>query len=98
MMNDQDLDTLLSRPLPDLDAGTFSVLLMEKISRDQARPARILAWCTTGLLTLVIAAACLFGASIAARTFAGMQSMIIPATLSLLTLVLSLAVLRSAQE
>jgi len=98
MMNDQELDTLLSRPLPELDAGEFSILLMEQIARDQARPARILAWATTALLALVIGAACLFGAAYAGHTFEGAQAMLIPSVLSLLTLVLSFAVLRSAQE
>ena len=98
MMTDQDLDTLLNRPLPEMDAAEFSVLLMEKIARDQARPARILAWVTTALLALVIGAACLFGAAFAGRAFGGAQAMLVPSVLSLLTLVLSFAVLRSAQE
>ena len=98
-MNDTDLDALLSTPLPERDAGEFSVLLMEKIAHDNARAARILSWITVGILTVIVAAAGLYGAqamshatSFAAGPFA------IPSLLTLLTLVLSFAVMQSARE
>jgi hypothetical protein len=98
-MNDAELDALLSEPLPELDAGAFSVLLMERIAREQARPARILSWLTVGVLFVVVAAACIFGALIASRGGTpGGGMLLIPALLTVLTLVLSWAVLQSARE
>jgi hypothetical protein len=96
-VNDTELDTLLSAPLPELDAGAFSVLLMERIARDQARPARILSWLTAGVLAVVIAAACIFGALVSSRSPSG-GMLLIPVLLTVLTLVLSWAVLQSARE
>ncbi len=95
-MNDTDLDALLSTPLPERDAGEFSVLLMEKIAHDQARPARILSWLTVGILTVIVAAACIYGAQMMshARSF----TFVIPSLLTLLTLALSFAVMQSARE
>jgi len=95
-MNDTDLDTLLSTPLPERDAGEFSVLLMEKIAHDQARPARILSWITVGLLTLIVAAASLYGAQM--MNHATSFSVAIPSLLTVLTLALSFAVMQSARE
>jgi hypothetical protein len=96
-VNDSELDALLSEPLPELDAGAFSVLLMERIARDQARPARILSWLTAGILAVVVAAACIFGALISGRSPSG-GILLIPVLLTVLTLVLSWAVLQSARE
>ncbi|MEJ1969626.1 MAG: hypothetical protein WDN03_13480 [Rhizomicrobium sp.] len=96
MMTDTDLDALLAAPLPERDAGAFSVLLLERIAHDQARPARILSWVTVGILAVVIAAAAVFGAG--ARTAFDAGVMTVPAILTLLTLVLSYAVARSARE
>jgi len=95
-MNDTDLDALLSAPLPERDAGAFTVLLMEKIAHDQARPARILSWITVGILTLIVAAATIYGAQ--AMGHAASFSFAIPALLTLLTLALSYAVMQSARE
>ncbi len=95
-MNDHDLDALLSEPLPERDAGAFSVALMERIAHDTARPARIAAWIMAGVLTLVIAAAALVLAPLAGRV--GGPAAAIPAALALLTLLLSFAVLRSVRE
>jgi hypothetical protein len=98
MMTDDDLDTLLATPLPERDAGAFSVALMEAVARRQARPARILAWIATGALALVTVAACLFGASLAGRD-AGLDNTLgIPAILIALTLILSFSVMQSARE
>ena len=96
-MNDTDLDVLLSTPLPERDAGGFSVLLMEKIARDQARPARILSWITVGILTVIVAAAGLYGGQMMSHA-AALGSFAIPSLLTLLTLVLSFAVMQSARE
>jgi hypothetical protein len=95
-MNDAELDALLAAPLPEHDAADFSVTLMEAVARHQARPARILSWLMAGVLTLVIAAAALFGAAHAAAF--GSQPFALPAVLLFLTLVLSYAVLRSARD
>ncbi|MBL6852489.1 MAG: hypothetical protein ISS15_13690 [Alphaproteobacteria bacterium] len=95
-MNDTDLDALLSTPLPERDAGEFTVLLMEKIAHDQARPARILSWITVGLLTVIVAAACLYGAQM--MNHAASFNFAIPSLLTLLTLALSVAVMQSARE
>ena len=95
-MNDAELDALLAAPLPERDAGAFSVTLMEAVARDQARPARILSWIMIAILTLVIAAAATLGAAHAAAF--GSQPFVIPAALLFLTLVLSYAVLRSARD
>src|SRR5689334_99745 len=98
-MNDTDLDALLSTPLPERDAGEFTVLLMEKIAHDQARPARILSWITVGILTVIITAAALYGVQVMshATTFAA-APLAIPSLLTLLTLALSFAVMQSARE
>jgi hypothetical protein len=97
-MNDAELDALLCAPLPERDAGEFSVLLMERIARDRARPARILSWITVGMLFVVIAAASLFGASLIGRSALNGAVFVIPAVLSVLTLLLSYTVLQSARE
>jgi hypothetical protein len=97
-MNDTELDALLSAPLPERDAGEFSVRLMERITRDRARPARILSWITVGMLFVAIAAASLFGASLIGRGAMGSAVFAIPAALSVLTLLLSYTVLQSARE
>jgi hypothetical protein len=96
-MNDTELDALLAAPLPELDAGDFSVQLMERIARDQARPSRILSWIMVGVLALVITAACLFGGLIAGRAPAA-GALWVPSILALLALILSWAVLQSARE
>jgi hypothetical protein len=95
-MNDTDLDALLSTPLPEQDAGAFTVLLMEKIAHDQARPARILSWITVGILTVIVAAATIYGAK--AMGNAASFNFTIPAVLTLLTLALSFAAMQSARE
>ena len=95
-MNDTDLDALLSTPLPERDAGEFTVLLMEKIAHDQARPARILSWITVAILTVIVAAACVYGAQ--RMSHITDASFGIPALLTLLTLALSFAVMQSARE
>lgn len=98
-MNDTDLDTLLSAPLPERDAGAFTVLLMEKIAHDQARPARILSWITVGILTVIVTAAALYGAQVMSHTTSLTATpFAIPALLTVLTLALSFAVMQSARE
>jgi len=98
-MNDMELDALLATPLPERDAGEFSVLLMEKIAQHEARPARILAWLTSGVMFIVIAAACVFGASAVGHVrFDDSTHLFIPAALLFLTLVLSFTVLQSVRE
>ncbi|MEI9993535.1 MAG: hypothetical protein WDM91_02985 [Rhizomicrobium sp.] len=92
-MTDSELDALLAAPLPERDAGSFSVVLMERIAHDQARPARILAWITVGILFALVGLACVF-APLAARS----ASIALPAALTLLTLLLSFAVLQAARE
>jgi hypothetical protein len=94
-MTDAELDALLCEPLPDGDAGPFSVALMEAIARERARPARILSWISVGVLAAVIAAAGVWGAMVA-RNFS--NAMTVPAALMLLTFLLSYSVLRSARE
>jgi hypothetical protein len=96
-MNDAELDALLAGPLPERDAGAFSVTLMEAVARHQARPARILSWIMIGILTLVIAAAAVLGA-MAMGHASGMQTFVLPSVLLFLTLLLSYAVLQSARE
>ena len=95
-MNDTDLDALLCTPLPDRDAGAFSVLLMERIARDQARPMRILSWISVGLLAVIVAAACVGAAMLAGALHT--TPLAIPALLTLLSLVVSFAVMQSARE
>jgi len=99
-MNDTELDALLATPLPERDAGEFSVLLMERIAQHEARPARILAWITSGVMLVVIAAACVFGASAIGHVELGDDSthLLVPAALLGLTLILSYAVLQSVRE
>jgi hypothetical protein len=97
-MTDADLDALLAAPLPERDAGTFSVMLMERIAHDAARPARILSWITVGLLAVAVTAACVYGAGLMSHAAAGTPPLAIPALLTLLTLVLSFAVMQSARE
>ena len=97
-MNDTDLDALLSTPLPERDAGEFTVLLMEKIAHDKARPARILSWITVGILTVIVAAAGLYGAQAMSHAGALAGSFAIPSLLILLTLALSFTVMQSARE
>ena len=96
-MNDTDLDALLSTPLPERDAGEFTVLLMEKIAHDQARPARILSGITVGILTVIVAAAAIYGAQMMKHSLAT-GSFAIPSLLILLTLALSFIVMQSARE
>jgi len=97
-MNDSELDALLAVPLPERDAGPFSVALMERIAHDAARPARIAAWIMAGILTVVIAAAAVWLAMAAGRSSLGLDAIALPCTLTFLTLVLSYAVMRSARE
>jgi hypothetical protein len=98
-MNDTELDALLATPLPERDAGEFSVLLMEKIARHEARPARILAWITSGVMLVVIAAACVFGASAIGHVqFDDGTHLLVPSALLGLTLILSYTVLQSVRE
>ncbi len=97
-MNDSDLDALLCAPLPERDAADFSVALMEAIARRQARPARILAWLTIGVLTCVIAAAMVYGVLAAGPAALGAQPFVLPAVLMFLALLLSYAVMQSARE
>ena len=94
-MTDAELDVLLHAPLPERDAGAFSVALMEAIARDRARPARIASWIMVGVLAVVVALAGVWGA-IASRTMS--DPFAVPAGLALLTLLLSYSVLRSARE
>lgn len=94
-MNDSELDTLLATPLPDADAGAFSVEMMERIAEHEARPARIAAWIMAGLFTLLTALALLFLAPLVSAGTFGMITL--PAILVALTLVLSFTVLRSAR-
>jgi hypothetical protein len=97
-MTEQELDTLLCSPLPERDAAEFSVGLMERIAQREARPARILSWIMVGVLFVVIAAACAFGASAAGRSALGVPALAIPCLLTVLTLLLSYSVMRSARE
>ena len=97
-MNDHDLDAMLSEPLPERDAGAFSVALMERIAHHQARPARIVAWIMAGVLTVVIAAAVLLLAQFAGRSQDSIPVTALPGLLLLLSLLLSFAVLRSVRE
>ncbi len=96
-MNDTELDALLNAPLPERDAAEFSVVLMERIARHQARPARILSWIMVGVLFVVIAAACIFGATVASHN-AFDNPLTVPLALAFLTLVLSYTVLQAARE
>jgi uncharacterized membrane protein len=97
-MNELELDTLLSTPLPERDAGEFSVVLMERIAHHEARPARIWSWIMVGMLAALIAAACSFGAIAAGRASLGVPVIDIACALTFLTLVLSYAVIQSARE
>jgi hypothetical protein len=98
-MNDMELDALLAAPLPERDAGEFSVLLMEKIAQHEARPARILAWITSGVMLVVIAAACVFVASAVGHVQLDDDThLLIPAALMGLTLILTYTVLQSVRE
>jgi len=93
-MTDDELDHLLSAPLPEQDAGAFSVAVMERIAQAEARPARILLWSSVAVFSLVIALACAYGAMVAGQ---GTAPTLIPAVLAALTLLLSFTVMRSAQ-
>jgi hypothetical protein len=97
-MNAQELDALLFTPLPERDAAEFSVTLMERIAHHEARPARILSWVMVGVLVVLIAAACSFGAIAAGRTSLGVPVIGIACVLTFLTLLLSYAVMQSARE
>ena len=97
-MNDQELDALLMQPLPERDAGAFSVALMERIAQHEARPARIFAWATSAVMLIVIAAACVFGASAIGRVDIAAQNLAIPTALMFLTMILSYTVLRTVRE
>src|ERR1700749_4087576 len=96
-MTDAELDALLAAPLPECDAGHFSVALMEAVAHDAARPARILSWVMAGVLAVVVAAACAFGAMAASRNALADDAFTIPSVLTLLTLILSWSVARSAR-
>ena len=95
-MNDADLDAMLSSPLPERDAGDFSVTMMENITRHQARGARILSWIMASILVLVIAAAGVFGAMTSAAF--GAQPFVVPAVLMFLALLLSYTVMQTMRE
>ena len=97
-MNDSELDALLREPLPERDAGDFSVALMERIAHRQARPARIAAWIMAGVLTVVIAAAMVVLAQVAGRTPDFMPVTALPGLLLMLSLLMSYAVMRSVRE
>jgi hypothetical protein len=97
-MNDTELDALLSTPLPERDAGDFSIALMEGIARHEAQPARILSWIMAGILVVIVAAAAIFGALFTGRAALGPQAFAVPAALMFLTLLLSYVVLQSARE
>ncbi|HEY4943870.1 MAG TPA: hypothetical protein VII56_20745 [Rhizomicrobium sp.] len=97
-MNDAQLDELLSAPLPERDAGEFSVTLMEAIARAQSRPARVFSWITIGVLTAVIAAAAVYGAAVASHAALGTQPLLVPVLLTLLTLLLSYVVFQAARD
>jgi hypothetical protein len=97
-MNDTELDALLSQPLPEMDAADFSVALMERVTQHEARPARILSWITAGIMLVVIAAACLFGAVWFANTAGAGQNIAIPATLTFLACLLSWVVMQTVRE
>ena len=97
-MNEQELDALLSASLPERDAGEFSVALMERIAQNEARPARIWSWIMIGVLFVVIAAACAFGAIVSGRPSLGVPVIDIACALTFLTLLLSYAVMQSARE
>jgi hypothetical protein len=97
-MTEQELDALLAQSLPERDAGEFSVVLMEAIARHESRVPRLMAWVTLGVLYGFVAAACVFGAMAAGHAVSGSQSLVIPAALVLLTLLLSFAALQSARE
>ena len=97
-MTEQELDALLSSPLPERDAAEFSVALMERVAHHEARPARILSWIMVGVLLILIAAACAFGAIVSGHAASGMPAIVIPCVLTLLTLLLSYAVMQSARE
>jgi hypothetical protein len=91
MITDTEFDTLLAAPLPEADAGAFSVELMERIAEHEARPARIAAWIMAGLFALVTAIALLLLAPL-------MQlSAVIAAAFAAMMLLLSFTVFRSAQ-
>ena len=97
-MNDMELDTLLNAPLPERDAGEFSVLLMERITQHEARPARILSWISAGVMLVVFVAACVYGASVVGKVDPHSHNMLIPAALILLSLLLSHVVMQSVRE
>ncbi len=97
-MNDAQLDALLSRPLPELDTTHFSVAVMEAIARDAARPARVLGWIMVGVLAVVVALACVFGATLAGRDAMAGAPIAIPLALSTLVALLCLSVLQAARE
>lgn len=96
-MNDSDLDVLLAAPLPERDVGAFSVALMERIAREEARPARLAAWAMAALLTVVVAAALvLLGLAAGNSPFGG--PLLLPGVMVALMLMLSFAVMRSVRE
>lgn len=97
-MTEQEFDALLSTPLPERDAAEFSIALMERITRHEARPARILSWIMVSVLVVLIATAGAIGAVWAGRASIGLPVLAIPCVLTLLTLVLSFAVMESARE
>jgi hypothetical protein len=91
MITDTDLDALLAAPLPEADAGAFSVELMERIAEHEARPARIAAWIMAGLLALVTAIALILLAPLIQLSAA------IAAAFVAMMLLLSFTVFRSAR-
>lgn len=96
-MNDLELDALLNAPLPERDAGEFSVALMERITQHEARPARILSWISASVMAVVFVAACLFGASAVGHVDPHMNNMLIPGALILFSLLLSYVVSEAAR-
>jgi crotonobetainyl-CoA:carnitine CoA-transferase CaiB-like acyl-CoA transferase len=97
-MTDAELDALLAAPLPDLDTTAFSVGLMEAIAREEARPARILAWITAGLLGVVMVVAAMFGAAATSHGVTVPLPLAFPIALAGLALVLSYSVFQTARE
>ncbi|HWD27168.1 MAG TPA: hypothetical protein VG387_08385 [Rhizomicrobium sp.] len=89
-MKDDALDALLAAPLPEPALGLFTAELMERIAQEQARPARIFAWIMVGILFVIVAAACVFGALVTTRI--GGDRITLALALTALTLVLSGAV------
>ena len=97
-MNDMELDALLNAPLPERDAGAFSVQLMERVTHYEARGARMLSWISAGVMLALFVAACVFGASAVGKIDPHANNMLIPAALILFSLLLSYVVMQSVRE